>query len=48
MEVHLIEVGAHIAMVKTITPDFIDYLHLGKMEGQWKIYHAIWERPSQE
>ena len=48
MEVHLIEVGAHIAMIKTITPDFIDYLHLGKIEGQWKIYHAIWERPPQD
>jgi len=48
MEVHLLEVGAHIAMVKTVTPDFIDYLHLAKVEGQWKIYHAVWERPPQE
>lgn len=45
IEVHLIEVGQNIAMVKTITPDFIDYLQLGKMKGQWKIYHAVWERP---
>ncbi len=43
LEVILIEVGENIAMVKTIAPDFIDYLHLGKREGQWKIYHAIWE-----
>ncbi len=48
MEVHLIEVGEYIAMVKTVTPDFIDYLQLGKVEGQWKIYQAIWERPGQE
>ena len=47
-EVHLIEVGEFIAMVKTVTPDFIDYLHLAKMDGQWKIYHAIWERPPGE
>jgi len=48
MEVHLIELGEHIAMVKTVTPDFIDYLHLAKMEGQWKIYHTVWERPPKE
>lgn len=48
MEVHIIEVGEYIAMVKTSTPDFIDYLQLGKVEGQWKIYHAVWERPEQE
>ena len=47
-EVHIIEVGEHIAMVKTVTPDFIDYLHLAKMDGQWKIYHAVWERPPSE
>lgn len=47
-EVHIIEVGEHIAMVKTVTPDFIDFLHLAKMDGQWKIYHAVWERPPQE
>lgn len=48
MEVTIIQVGEHIAMVKTLTPDFMDYLQLAKMEGQWKIYHAIWERPGQE
>lgn len=48
MEVHIIEVGALIAMVKTVTPDFIDYLHMAKVEGQWKIYNAVWERPPQE
>lgn len=47
-EVHLIEVGEFIAMVKTVTPDFIDYLHLAKKDGAWKIYHAIWERPPGE
>jgi len=48
LEVVIIEVGEYIAMVKTITPDFIDYLHMGKMDGVWKIYNAIWERPPQK
>jgi hypothetical protein len=48
MEVHIIEIGVLIAMVKTVTPDFIDYLHMAKVDGQWKIYNAIWERPPAE
>ena len=48
MEVHIIEVGSLIAMVKTVTPDFIDFLHMAKVDGQWKIYNAIWERPPAE
>ena len=47
-EVYIIEVGEKIAMVKTITPDFIDYLHMAKVDGQWKIYNAVWERPPEE
>jgi hypothetical protein len=47
-EVYIIEVGARIAMVKTVTPDFIDYLHMAKVDGQWKIYNAVWERPPAE
>ena len=47
-EVYVLEIGENIAMVKTVAPDFIDYLHLGKMDGQWKIYNAIWERPKSE
>ena len=48
MEVHIIEIGELIAMVKTVTPDFIDYLHMARVDGQWKIYNAIWERPPAE
>lgn len=42
-EVKIIETGNNIAMVKTISPDFIDYIHMGKMKGKWKIYNVIWE-----
>jgi hypothetical protein len=45
LKVLIIEVGENIAMAKTITPDFIDYLQLAKMHGEWKIYHAVWEPP---
>ena len=45
LKVEIIEVGENIAMVKTTAPDFIDYLQLAKMHGEWKIYHAVWEPP---
>lgn len=43
IEVEVIEVGKNIAMVKTTSPHFIDFLHLGRFDGKWKIYNAIWE-----
>lgn len=43
IEVKVIEVGKNIAMVKTVSPHFIDYLHLGRFDGKWKIYNVIWE-----
>jgi hypothetical protein len=47
IELEIIEVGKNIAMVKTISPHFIDYLHLGRLNGKWKIYNVIWEPNSQ-
>lgn len=44
LKVKIIEIGERIANVKISTPDYIDYLHLGKIDGEWKIYNAIWER----
>ena len=43
LKVEIIDIGERIANVKTTTPDFIDYIHLGKIDGEWKIYNVIWE-----
>lgn len=43
IEVEIIDIGENIAMVKTTAPDFIDYIHMGKVDGEWKIYNVIWE-----
>lgn len=43
IEVKILEIGKNIATVKTVTPDFIDYIHLGKLNGEWKIYNVVWE-----
>jgi len=38
IEIKIIEIGQNIAMVKTITPNFIDYIHMGNFNNEWKIY----------
>ena len=43
IKVEIIEIGRNIAMVKTISPQFIDFIHMGKIDGEWKIYNVIWE-----
>jgi len=43
VEVVILDVFKNTASVKTVTPDFVDYLHLVKSEGQWKIVNVLWE-----
>lgn len=43
IKIDIIEIGQNIAMVKTITPNFIDYIHMGKFNNEWKIYNVVWE-----
>ncbi len=47
-EVIILDVLSHTASVKTISPDFIDYLHLAKMNGQWRIVNVLWEPNTSE
>ena len=36
-------ISENIANVKTMTIDFVDYIQLGKINGEWKIYNVVWE-----
>ena len=42
-EVTILDVSSHTASVKTVSPDFIDYIHLAKLNGQWRIVNVLWE-----
>lgn len=37
----------NMATVKAVSPDFIDFIHLGKVSGEWRIVNVIWE-PTQK
>jgi len=43
ISVTIIEIGENIAMLKTETPDFVDYIHMARLQGAWKIYNVVWE-----
>jgi hypothetical protein len=43
VSVQILDVFKNTASVKSISPDFIDYLHLVKADGHWKIVNVLWE-----
>jgi hypothetical protein len=47
-DVIIYDIGSNIATVKVVTNKFkfIDYLHLGRINGEWKIVNVLWEYPS--
>ena len=42
-EVRILDATPVIASVKTVSHEFIDYLHLAKIEDEWKIVNVLWE-----
>ncbi|MBA4318338.1 MAG: hypothetical protein C0412_08050 [Flavobacterium sp.] len=42
-KITIYEILNGIANVKCESKDFIDFIHLGKINGEWKIVNAIWE-----
>ncbi len=41
--VQILDVSGDIATVKTTCKDFSDYLHLARVDGQWKIMNVLWQ-----
>ncbi len=39
----ILDVFGNAATVRAEARDWIDYLHLGKVDGQWKIINVLWE-----
>jgi len=43
IEVIILDVFKNTAWVKTVSPDFIDYLQIAKYNGKWVIVNVLWE-----
>jgi len=41
--IKIYEIGKNIADVKCVSKDYIDFLHLARIDNQWKILNVIWE-----
>lgn len=42
-EVHILDVHGNAATVKVDAEDWVDYLHLVRWDGEWKIVNVLWE-----
>ncbi len=48
-DVTILDVYENAASVKIIASEWIDYLHLAKWNGEWKIVNVLWElKPKQK
>jgi hypothetical protein len=42
-EVTILDTHGNMASVKIVSIDFVDYLHIVKWNGEWKILNVLWE-----
>lgn len=42
-EVRLLDISAKTASVKLIADTWIDYMHIVKVNGEWKIINVLWQ-----
>ncbi len=44
VDISIYEIADGIATVKAVTNkfEFVDYIHLGKLDGEWKIINILW------
>ena len=42
-EITILDRYGNAAVVKAVARDWVDYLHVGKVNGEWKIINVLWE-----
>jgi len=47
-EITILDTHGGMASVKAVSPDYVDYLHLVKWNGEWKILNVVWEQRPRE
>ncbi len=46
--VTILDVYGNVAIVKTVSPEYIDYLQMGKVNGKWIIINVLWAEKKSE
>jgi len=39
----ILDVFRHVATAKCVSPEYVDYLHLAKVDDRWLIVNVLWE-----
>lgn len=42
-EVRILDIFEHAASVRVTANDWIDYMHMAKVNGEWRIINVLWE-----
>ena len=42
-DITILDVFGNAAVVKAVARDWVDYLQIGKVNGEWKIINVLWE-----
>jgi hypothetical protein len=42
-DVTILDIFGNVASVKAVMADWIDYLHIAKVDGRWVIVNVLWE-----
>jgi hypothetical protein len=42
-DITILDIFGNVAVVKIVARDWIDYLHIGKFDGQWVMINVLWE-----
>lgn len=43
-DITILDVFQNMASVKLVASGWVDYMHLGKIDGQWKIVNVMWDQ----
>jgi hypothetical protein len=43
VEVTILDVADNVASVKVVSEPFVDYLHLARIDGRWRIVNVLYE-----
>jgi hypothetical protein len=43
-EVSILDIFGNAATAKSVMADWVDYMHLAKVDGRWVIVNVLWER----
>lgn len=47
-DVTILDAFGNVASVKVVAADWVDYLHIAKWNGEWKIVNVLWEMKPQD